>query len=102
MSKFSGKHDNLLFLIYLFFSNKIELNLSSFSEQCCTLISGYHKISCKTGSGVDEMFSDVANTLIENCRSRLDLNRLERQEESFKVFDDGGSPPHTGDDNCSC
>ena len=53
------------------------------SEQCYTLVSGIYKTSCKTGEGVEEMFSDIAQQLIDSNRSKMDLDLL--SEAGFKV-----------------
>jgi len=71
-----------------------------FREQCSSLISGYFRTSCRTGEGIEEMFNEVASTLLENCRPRLELNRLDRHEESFQVFD--CNLAEAQEDNCAC
>lgn len=61
-------------------------DMEEFCEQCQDLISGTFKISCKTGEGVEEMFQEVANMLVETSRSRLELKALEqRHGGGFKV-----------------
>lgn len=61
-------------------------DMEEFCEQCQDLISGTFKISCKTGEGVEEMFQEVANMLVETSRSRLELKALEqRHGAGFKV-----------------
>lgn len=55
------------------------------SEQCHTLVAGVYKTSCKTGEGVEEMFADIAKQLIENNRSRIELERLSEQTNGFQV-----------------
>lgn len=54
-----------------------------FSEQCHNLISGTYKTSCKTGEGVEEMFTDIAQQLVQSNRSRLELQTIDT--ESFKI-----------------
>lgn len=57
--------------------------MDEFCEQCQDLISATFKISCKTGEGIEEMFQEVANMLVETSRSRLELKALEHH--GFKV-----------------
>mgnify|MGYP006989432785 FL=1 len=42
-----------------------------------------YKTSCKTAEGIDEMFSDIAQQLVESNKSRIDLKNLDA--DSFKV-----------------
>lgn len=51
-------------------------DMEDFCEQCQDLISATFKISCKTGEGIEEMFQEVANMLVETSRSRLELKAL--------------------------
>ena len=37
--------------------------MEGFSEQCRNLVSGIFKTSCKTGEGVDAMFTEIAKQL---------------------------------------
>ena len=64
---------------YSFFScgNKYDLksriqvsdsDIETLCEQCNNLISGVYKTSCKTGEGVEEMFSDIAKQLVGSNR----------------------------------
>lgn len=53
------------------------------SEQCHNLISSTYKTSCKTGEGVEEMFRDIANQLVDANRSRLELQSMDTH--GFKV-----------------
>lgn len=57
--------------------------MESFCEQCQSLISATFKVSCKTGEGLDEMFQEVANILVESNRSRIELKALEQH--GFKI-----------------
>lgn len=57
--------------------------LSFFSEQCHNLISGTFKTSCKTGQGVEEMFNEIAQHLVQANRSRMELQTVDT--ESFKI-----------------
>ena len=47
-----------------------------YSEQCQTLVAATFKSSCKTGEGVDEMFSYIAMQLVESNRSKFELEKL--------------------------
>lgn len=69
--------------------------MEEFSEQCQSLISATYKVSCKTGSGIEEMFQDIANTLVQSNRSRIELQSLEQQ--GFKV-----NTPEPNENNCKC
>lgn len=42
--------------------------MEAFCEQCHNLVSGVYKTSCKTGQGVEEMFSDIAKQLADANR----------------------------------
>lgn len=82
-------------------------DMEAFSEQCHNLVSGIYKTSCKTGEGVDEMFSDIARQLTQVNRSKIELQNIE--ERSFHI---GGSAQDGGgggggdilpqDPNCAC
>lgn len=72
-------------------------DIDEFIEQCQNLISGTYKISCKTGDGVDEMFQDIAITLAQMNRSRLALQTLADQQNSFKVEE-----PSPSESKCRC
>uniref|UniRef100_A0A2P2I1C4 Ras-related protein ORAB-1-like n=1 Tax=Hirondellea gigas TaxID=1518452 RepID=A0A2P2I1C4_9CRUS len=74
-----------------------DADMETFSEQCHNLISGIYKTSCKTGDGVEEMFSDIAHKLSESNRSRKELESM--TDESFKVtrIADAGQQ-----DSCIC
>jgi len=87
--------------------NKIQISdsdMEAFCEQCHNLVSGIYKTSCKTGEGVEEMFTDIARQLTMSNRSRMELQTIE--ETSFQVARGGGSGvrPETsqGGDGCSC
>ena len=70
-------------------------------------VSGIYKTSCKTGEGVEEMFTDIARQLAISNRSRKELQAME--ETSFQVAGSGaalrgdtsGSAEGAGD-SCSC
>merc|ERR1739844_478764 len=54
-------------------------DIETLCEQCNNLISGVYKTSCKTGEGVEEMFSDIAKQLVGSNRSRIELEELKDQ-----------------------
>lgn len=70
-------------------------DMQMFCEQCHGLISATFKTSCKTGEGIKEMFYEIAQSLVDSNRSRLELQSLDA---GFKV--------HPPDDelveNCAC
>lgn len=68
-----------------------------FSEQCHNLISATYKTSCKTGKGVEDMFSDIAQHLSHSNRSRLELQSF--NDDSFKIHKVREDP---SDDSCPC
>lgn len=72
-----------------------DADIQQFCEQCHGLISATFKTSCKTNEGVKEMFEEIARSLVENNRSRLELQALEAH--GFKVH-----PPEENVDSCSC
>lgn len=67
-----------------------------FSEQCHNLITGTYKTSCKTGEGIEEMFTDIAYQLVQSNRSRLELQSMEQH--GFKITPTEEVP----DDSCLC
>lgn len=73
-----------------------EADIEEFIEQCQNLISGCYKISCKTGEGINEMFADIANILLQSNRSRLELQSLEQH--GFRVEPE----PEPNSNNCKC
>lgn len=73
-----------------------DADIEDFCEQCQTLISATFKTSCKTGEGVEEMFQQIANTLVEANRSRMELQTLDQS--GFKVQ----AAPEGTDDSCAC
>lgn len=73
-----------------------DADIEDFCEQCQTLICATFKTSCRTGEGVEEMFQQISNTLVEANRSRIDLQALDQT--GFKV-----QAPEDGTDNgCAC
>uniref|UniRef100_A0A1Q3FLZ6 Putative ras-related in brain n=2 Tax=Culex tarsalis TaxID=7177 RepID=A0A1Q3FLZ6_CULTA len=73
-----------------------EADMESFCEQCHSLISATYKTSCKTGEGIEEMFQDIANTLVDSNRSRLELQALDSH--GFKIE----PPEEIGEPSCLC
>ena len=78
--------------------NKIQISdsdMEAFCEQCHNLVSGMtsallcsaqtmmapsagiYKTSCKSGEGVEEMFTDIAKQLAMTNRSRIELQAIE-------------------------
>lgn len=60
-----------------------DADMEGFSEQCRNLVSGIFKTSCKTGEGVDAMFTEIAKQLGTTNKSRMELKAME--ETSFHV-----------------
>ncbi|XP_019533258.3 uncharacterized protein LOC109404774 [Aedes albopictus] len=73
-----------------------DADMESFCEQCHSLISATYKTSCKTGEGLEDMFQDIANSLVESNRSRLELQALDTH--GFKIE----PPEETGEPSCLC
>ncbi|KAL1400058.1 hypothetical protein pipiens_007742 [Culex pipiens pipiens] len=73
-----------------------EADMESFCEQCHSLISATYKTSCRTGEGIEEMFQDIANTLVDSNRSRLELQALDSH--GFKIE----PPEEIGEPSCLC
>jgi len=74
-----------------------DADMQQFCDQCQGLISATFKTSCKTGAGIDEMFAEISLSLVENNRSRLELQSLEAGH-GFKVH----PPDATEVESCSC
>ncbi|XP_053601632.1 ras-related protein Rab-24 [Plodia interpunctella] len=72
-----------------------DADIETFCEQCHNLISTAYNTSCKTGKGVEEMFSDIAMQLVEINWSRIELQTLEQN--SFRITN-----PEPEDPSCSC
>lgn len=72
-------------------------DMDAFCEQCHSLISGTFKTSCRTGEGVDAMFEEIAKTLVDNNRSRMELQALEQH--GFKIQPAAADEPTDG---CIC
>lgn len=73
-----------------------DADMDAFCEQCHSLISATFKTSCKTGAGINEMFQEIANTLVDSNRSRLELQALEQHGFKIEPTDDNE------DRNCIC
>ncbi|CAB3230992.1 unnamed protein product [Arctia plantaginis] len=73
-----------------------DADIEHFCEQCHNLISTTYKTSCRTGKGVEEMFTDIAVQLVESNRSRIELQTLDH--ESFKI----SNPEPVDEPSCSC
>lgn len=71
-----------------------EADIEAFCEQCHNLISGVYRTSCKTGQGIEEMFTDIARQLVMSCRVK-DLDDVAK--DSFKV-----TQPEETQESCSC
>lgn len=66
---------------------------------------GIYKTSCKTGEGVEEMFTDIARQLAISNRSRKELQAME--ETSFQVAGPGAGlgreiSSEGAGESCSC
>ncbi|XP_065342251.1 ras-related protein Rab-1A [Cloeon dipterum] len=72
-------------------------DMETFCEQCHNLVSATYRTSCKTGQGVEEMFSDIAQHLVQANRSRLELQAMDT--DSFKITPPG---PEPADPSCLC
>lgn len=75
-----------------------DAEMEAFCEQCHSLISATYKTSCKTGEGVEEMFRDISNILVDANRSKMELQALEQH--GFKI--DHPDEPPEDDGNCIC
>ncbi|GJQ66998.1 hypothetical protein Trydic_g7988 [Trypoxylus dichotomus] len=73
-----------------------DADVDAFCEQCHNLISKTYKTSCKTGEGLEEMFSDIATQLVQSNRSKLELQSMETH--GFKLS--GNEEPM--EDSCLC
>ncbi|CAD6221864.1 GSCOCG00005202001-RA-CDS [Cotesia congregata] len=59
-----------------------DAEMEQFCEQCHNLISATYKTSCKTGEGINEMFEDIAQHLVEANRSKMGLHDM---DDHFKI-----------------
>jgi small GTP-binding protein len=73
-------------------------DIEAFCEETSDCIAGYFKTSCKTGEGLEEMFTTIASSLSTHVKSRHDLLHLD--ETSFQVT----QPPEESSlqDDCLC
>lgn len=71
--------------------------IEAFCEQCHNLVSGIYKTSCKTGEGLESMFTDVAAQLVNMNRSRLELQSMEQH--GFKIIPYEDEPQ---ENSCIC
>jgi len=74
-----------------------ESDMESFCEQCSPLVSGIYQTSCKTGEGVEDMFTDISHQLIETNRSKLELERL-TEDSAFVIH----TEEIESENGCSC
>ncbi|CAG9098807.1 hypothetical protein JYU34_002478 [Plutella xylostella] len=73
-----------------------DADIETFCEQCHNLISTTYKTSCKSGKGIEDMFSDIAMQLVDSNRSRIELQTLDH--DSFKI----SNPEPAEEPPCSC
>ncbi|RLU14830.1 hypothetical protein DMN91_012717 [Ooceraea biroi] len=69
-----------------------DAEMEQFCEQCHNLISGIYKTSCKTGEGVNEMFEDIAQHLVEANRSRMELHEMDKDRFKISYIDEAADP----------
>ena len=55
-------------------------DIKDFMGQCDAVVSGVYRVSCKTGEGVAEMFSDVAQVLFHEAEQKFDPSRVKAHE----------------------
>ncbi|XP_071455171.1 ras-related protein Rab-1 [Hetaerina americana] len=77
-------------------SHVTDADVETFCEQCHNLISATYRTSCRTGQGVEEMFTDIARRLVQSNRSRLELQSVDR--DSFKIV----PPEEATEPSCLC
>ena len=51
-------------------------DVHDFQIQCDAVLNGTYNISCKTGEGVKEMFTDIANVLAKNQKFKFDKSLM--------------------------
>lgn len=76
-----------MYNLYILINNNIRC-----SEQCHNLISGIYKTSCKTGEGIQEMFEDIAQHLVEANRSRMELHEMDKDRFKISYIDEATDP----------
>ncbi|KAK0090739.1 hypothetical protein PV325_006298 [Microctonus aethiopoides] len=69
-----------------------DLEMDQFCEQCHNLISATYKTSCKTGEGINEMFEDIAQHLVEANRSKMGLHDMDEDHFKISYIDDATDP----------
>ncbi|XP_074110719.1 RAS oncogene family member RabX6 [Cotesia typhae] len=72
-----------------------DTEMEQFCEQCHNLISATYKTSCKTGEGINEMFEDIAQHLVEANRSKMGLHDM---DDHFKI----SHVDEANDPSCLC
>lgn len=77
-----------------------DADIDNFCEQCHGMISGTFKTSCKTNSGVQEMFQYIAEILHDCNRSKIELQALERHGFRLETLDEPQN--HDEEGKCSC
>lgn len=77
-----------------------DADLENFCEQCHGMISGTFKTSCKTNSGVQEMFHYIAEVLNDANRSKIELQALEQHGFHLETLDELQEVEEDG--KCSC
>lgn len=73
-----------------------ESDMQMFCEQCHGLVTGIFRTSCKNGEGIDDMFQQIADMLVESNRSRMELQALEQH--GFKI----STPDDNVESSCLC
>lgn len=74
-----------------------DADIEAFCEQCHSLIATTYRTSCKTGEGIEDMFSDIAAHLVHTNRSKIELQTIEQH--GFKLNDE---PEEPAPDSCAC
>lgn len=87
---FGRRHFKMLLVFILCYRN--------FSEQCHNLIQNTYKTSCKYGTGIEEMFQDIANHLVQTNRSKIELRTMDKH--SFKIT--LPAEDTSGEEQCLC
>lgn len=77
-----------------------DADLDNFCEQCHGMISGTFKTSCKTNSGVQEMFQYIAEILNDSNRSKIELQALEQHGFRLETLDE--LQDYDEEEKCSC
>ncbi|XP_043466455.1 ypt/Rab-type GTPase ypt7 [Leptopilina heterotoma] len=69
-----------------------DAEMEQFCEQCHNLISATYKTSCKSGVGINEMFEEIAQHLVEANRSRMDLHDMDKDHFKISHADEATEP----------